>query len=78
MEQQSGHEEKYTFMRSWEFLQEKYSRVGVKSFAYQAWAKEFADPTEYFVIVYLLVVSTALWAGIGLAYERSDSNGTKH
>ncbi|MGB8246484.1 MAG: hypothetical protein WCE98_00550, partial [Chlorobium sp.] len=69
MEQQSGHEEKYTFMRSWEFLQRKYSDVGVKSFVYQSWAGSFSDPIEYFAVVYGLVVLAGAGAGAGLVYE---------
>ncbi|NTW15059.1 MAG: hypothetical protein HGA38_01665 [Candidatus Moranbacteria bacterium] len=69
MEQQSGHEEKYTYMRSWEFLHEKYSSVGVKSFVYQAWARGRMAPEAYFLSVYGAVSLTALCAVLGLALE---------
>lgn len=62
LEKQSGHEEKYTFMRNWEFLHEKYEKIGSKSFVYQAWAKGYLSAVQYFFLVFALVLLTALVA----------------
>lgn len=75
MERQSGHEEKYTFMRSWQFLHRTASDVGVKSFAYQAWARRFMTPETYFYSVYALALLAFASAALALPHtddSRSD------
>jgi hypothetical protein len=64
LEQKTGHEEKYTFMRSWEFLNEKYSKIGSKSFVYQTIGKQYLNARQYFYLVYALVLGTAGLGGI--------------
>ncbi len=57
MEKQSGHEEKYTYFRNWEFLDSKYgSPIGSKSYLYDVWFRGVLTPREYFILVYLLVL----------------------
>jgi hypothetical protein len=60
IEQQTGHEQKYTFMRNWEFLNGKYDSVGSKAAAYQIFAKNYMSATEYFSLVYGLVLCLGL------------------
>lgn len=60
LEKQSGHEEKYTFLRNWEYLNGKYQSVGVKAFVYQAWAKQWMTPRLYFILLVSLVDLVAL------------------
>lgn len=58
LEKQSGHEQKYTFMRNWEFLTGRYQpAIGSKAFVYQAVAKEKMSARSYHGIVF----------GLGLA-----------
>lgn len=64
LEQRTGHEEKYNFMRSWEFLNKKYSSVGSKSFLYQVSFKQYLDSREYFYVVYGAVLLIAFTSGI--------------
>jgi hypothetical protein len=52
MEKLSGHEEKYTFMRNWQFLQTS----GSKSFIYQTWAHRYVSPAGYYVILAGLIL----------------------
>jgi hypothetical protein len=48
LEKQSGHEQKYTFMRNWEFLNGKYEPViGSKAFIYQVWGKKVMTARAY-------------------------------
>jgi hypothetical protein len=69
LEQQTGHEEKYTFLRNWEFLHSKYgSPIGSKSFVYQTWMKHHLSAPEYFALVYGVVLVSATLAG-GLAWR---------
>lgn len=69
LEQKSGHEEKYNFMRSWEFLNRKYSDIGSKSYIYQAVFEEKIGAREYFLGVYGLFLVIALTSGVCLYKE---------
>lgn len=61
LEKQSRHEEKYTFMRNWEFLNEKYQpAIGSKAFVYQAWAKEKITARGYHKLVFVLGLAAFL------------------
>lgn len=64
LEQDTGHEEKYTFIRNWEFLHGKYDSVESKAFIYQVWAKKHMSATEYHRGVFGLIVLLAgmVWA----------------
>lgn len=62
LEEQTGHEQKYTFLRNWEYLNQKYEKIGSKSFVYQAWATDNWSAPQYFFFVYSLV----LLLGFGL------------
>ncbi len=58
LEKQSGHEQKYTFMRNWEFLNGKYEpTIGSKAFVYQIWGKKIMTARAYHGAVF----------GLGLA-----------
>lgn len=63
LEAKTGHEQKYTFMRNWEFLQQKYEKVGSKAFIYQAYMKNALSAPVYFRFVLSLVILT-----VGLAF----------
>ncbi len=76
LEKQSGHEEKYTFVRNWEYLNEKYSHIGSKSFVYQTWVKPYLSAVQYFVFLYGLVLLMALGAVIG--WFREDVSDKQH
>lgn len=69
LEQQSGHEEKYTFMRNWEYLHGRFQPANVKSFAYQAWGKRHLATDAYFGLVYGLVLATSALALGGVMLE---------
>src|SRR3989344_4386738 len=69
LEKQTGHEQKYTFMRNWEFLHEKHEKIGSKSFVYQVWAKKYLSAPEYFFSVYALVSFVFGLAFIGMLVE---------
>lgn len=56
LELQSGHEEKYTFLRNWEVLNQKYGEIGSKSFVYQTFLKEFVTPLSYYFLMYSLIL----------------------
>lgn len=68
LEEQSGHEEKYTFLRNWEFLQGKYESVGSKAFVYQNWAKSYMTAQEYHKVLFSLIIILVL--GIWLVSAR--------
>lgn len=70
IEKQIGHEQKYTFMRNWEFLHEKYEKIGSKSFVYQTWGKSYLSAPEYFFSVYALVLFVS-----GLAFGGAVREG---
>ena len=69
LESQTGHEEKYTFMRNWEYLNGTYQEANAKSFIYQAWAKKLVSPKEYFAFVYGLILLMAASGVVGLMFE---------
>lgn len=69
LEKQTGHEQKYTFMRNWEFLHEKYEKIGSKSFVYQTWGKSYLSAPEYFFSIYALVLFVSGLAFVGAARE---------
>lgn len=76
IEQQTGHEEKYTFFRNWEFLHEKYQSIGSKSFVYQVWAKQYFSAPYYFGLVYiqvLIIFFTTLLGGLITWYNDKKS-----
>ncbi len=61
LEKQSGHEEKYTFMRNWEFLNGRYQpAIGSKAFVYQVWAKEKVSARGYLNLVFGLGLAAIL------------------
>lgn len=69
LEKQTGHEEKYTFLRNWEYLNGRYQGANAKSFVYQVWGKEHMSPKEYFFLVYGLVMGVSLAALVGAVIE---------
>ena len=69
LEKQTGHEQKYTFLRNWEFLHQKYEKVGSKSFLYQAGLKHHLSALEYQSLVFGLVLFTATLLGLGFFLE---------
>ncbi len=69
IEQQTGHEEKYTFLRNWEFLHEKYQSIGSKSFVYQSWAKQYFSAPHYFGFVYIQVLILFFVTVLGVVIE---------
>lgn len=76
IEQQSGHEEKYTFFRNWEFLHGEYQSVGSKSFVYQVWAKQYFSAPHYFWFVYmqvLIIFFVTLLGGLITRYNDKKS-----
>lgn len=77
LEQRTGHEEKYNFMRSWEFLNKKYSDVGSKSFVYQVFVKKYLDARQYFYMVYGIVVLIVVMGGIFFYKENHNKKITK-
>ncbi len=68
LEEQSGHEEKYTFIRNWEFLQGRYDSVGSKAFVYQSWAKSYMTAKEYHEVLFSLIMTLTL--GVWLVFAR--------
>ena len=70
LEKQSHHEQKYTFMRNWEYLHQKYEKVGSKSFLYQAGLKHYVTALQYQSIVFGLVLLTGALLGAGAFFER--------
>jgi hypothetical protein len=69
LEKQSDHEQKYTFMRNWEFLHQKYEKIGSKSFVYQTWAKNYLSAPRYFFVVYACILFIFGLAFIGMLVE---------
>lgn len=69
LEKQTGHEEKYTFLRNWDYLNGRFQPANAKSFVYQVWGKEYLSPKEYFAIVYGLVMAVTLIALVGAVIE---------
>lgn len=78
LEEKTGHEEKYTFMRSWEFLNKKYSDIGSKSFAYQVFFKKYLEAREYFFAVYGMILMILILGGIGLFRENYNKRINKN
>ncbi len=66
LEKQTRHEEKYTFMRNWEYLNGQYQAPNAKSFLYQLWAKDSMQPSEYFLGVYGLILFVTAGSLVGL------------
>jgi hypothetical protein len=61
LEKQSGHEQKYTFMRNWEFLTGKYQpNIGSKAFLYQSWAKGTVTARQYHGVIFSLGILALL------------------
>lgn len=74
LEQQTGHEEKYTFLRNWQYLHSEYgSPIGSKSLVYQAGLKRHVSAPEYFALVYGLVVALAVMVGVLAWREERES-----
>lgn len=69
LEKQSGHEEKYTFLRNWEYLNGRYQPANAKSFMYQIWANRYLSPKGYFCVVYGAVLLVAALGMGGLLTE---------
>jgi len=78
LEKQSGHEEKYTFMRNWEFLQGRYESVQSKAFVYQAFLKDTVNASQYFAFVYELIVLSAALCFAGMYREKQFSRIFPH
>lgn len=77
LEKQSGYEQKYTFVRNWEYLNKKYYDIGSKSFVYQTWAQSFLSAVQYFFVLYglilLLVVGVVVgWMKENNVHEQND------
>lgn len=72
LEQLSGHEEKYTFMRNWQYL----NHAGSKSFIYQIWGKDVMQPAEYYFLVtgVGVVLGSLLMGGLVSHGRRSLKN----
>ncbi len=77
LEKQTGHEEKYTFMRNWEYLNGRYQGANVKSFMYQVWGKHHLSPKEYFMMVYGLVLLVSVGALVGASLEIYRKKNTR-
>ncbi len=81
LEKQTRHEQKYTFLRNWEYLHEKYEKVGSKSFLYQAGLKKYLSAVEYQSFVFGLILLLGVLVGVGFWYEnpswRSRSERTE-
>lgn len=69
LEKQTGHEQKYTFMRNWEFLHQKYEKIGSKSFVYQVWAKNYFSASQYFFSVYTFILFIFWLVFVGMLFE---------
>lgn len=69
LEKQTGHEQKYTFMRNWEFLHQKYEKIGSKSFVYQTWAKNYLSARQYFFSVYAFAMFVFVLTFVGMLME---------
>lgn len=52
LEQQSGREEKYTYMRNWQYLHTN----GLKTYLYQAWGHKYFTPGDYFGLMVGVIV----------------------
>lgn len=70
LEEQTGHEQKYTFLRNWEYLHQKYERIGSKSFVYQAWFSKYGSAPQFFALVYGLVLSFGLGVLGSVIFDR--------
>lgn len=61
LERQSGYEQKYTFVRNWEYLNGKYQpAIKSKTFVYQFLAKDFMTARTYHQIVFGLGMAAIL------------------
>lgn len=78
LEEKTGHEEKYNFMRSWEFLNKKYSDIGSKSFAYQVFFQKHLEAKEYFFGVYGMVLLIFFLGGVALFRENYNKRINKN
>ncbi|RLC35970.1 hypothetical protein DRH27_05985, partial [Candidatus Falkowbacteria bacterium] len=61
LEEKSGREEKYTYMRNWEYL----NNAGSKSYIYRAYAGKYMTAYEYFALLAVL-----LWLSAGYLLTR--------
>lgn len=77
LEEKSGHEEKYNFMRSWEFLNKKYSDIGSKSFLYQAKLKNLMSAKQYFYSIYGLIMLITVSGIVALYSEKLNKKVNK-
>lgn len=77
LEEKSGHEEKYNFMRSWELLNKKYSDIGSKSFLYQAKFKNMMSAKQYFYSIYGLIMLITVSGVAGLYLEKFNKKVNK-
>lgn len=73
LEKQSGHEEKYTFLRNYEYLHEKYQKIGSKAFVYQSGAKRYLSAPEYHMIVFTLLLFIAGLVAVQGVLSRRES-----
>ena len=80
LEKQSNHEEKYTFMRNWEYLNRKYPpAIGSKAFVYQLWGKHMMTPRQYHGIVFALGLLALVIALVSaLLSSEKVSNWIRH
>lgn len=72
LEKLSGHEEKYTYQRNIDYLLNNRS----KSFVWQTWGKNFLSATQYFEILYaiLIIVSWLMVVNLWSKKTRSEKN----
>ncbi len=55
LEELSGVEQKYTFERNWQYLQEE----GSKSFVFRSWGHNWLNAKQYYFLVYFLILVIA-------------------
>ena len=68
LEKISKHEEKYTFMRDWDFL----SQNGTKSYVYNTFLSDLLTPDQYFIVLYnsIAVFTVGITGFYFLKYEK--------
>lgn len=72
LESQTAHEQKYTFIRNWEYLNQKYEKIGSKSFVYQTWLYGKLTPVQYFYLVFGLVLLLVVPVALLNMFDRSN------
>ncbi|MEA1926204.1 MAG: hypothetical protein U9M90_03100 [Patescibacteria group bacterium] len=72
LEKITGKEQKYTYARNWQYLQEK----GSKSFVYQSWGNNYFSAKQYYFGIFFIIAAAGLLMVIFLA-GNSFSVGNK-